>query len=106
MKASSPQAQPTRTVDGSKVVCFARLDTGAQRTGKTLHVLMGGEFPAFHGLVIIEERPGGPYYLLYCDEYWQPLTDTWHETLEDARLQAEFEYEGISQAWEVLPANA
>ena len=44
----------------------------------------------------------GSYYLLYCDEHWQTLTDTQHETLEGAKAQAEFEYEGITQAWTAL----
>ena len=100
---TSRRSLPPRMLEGGRVVCFARLDSGAQRTAKTLHVLMGGEFPPFRGLVIMKDQPGGPYYLLYCDEQWTALTDTWHETLEGAKQQAEFEYEGISQAWEVLP---
>jgi hypothetical protein len=92
--------------DGGKVICFARLDAGVQRTGKTVHRRAGAEMPPFRGLVIVEESVGGPYYLLYCDDEWQSLTDTWHETLEDAKAQAAFEYEGISQAWEVLPSEA
>ena len=31
-----------------------------------------------------------------CDEGWNAVTDTWHETLEDAKAQAEFEYEGVN----------
>jgi hypothetical protein len=93
-------------LDGGKVVCFAHLDIGEQRTGKTVHKVAGVEMPPFRGLVIIEENLAGPYYLLYCDDEWNSLTDTWHETLEDAKAQAQFEYEGIAQAWEVLPSDA
>jgi len=54
----------------------------------------------------MEEKVGGPFYLLYCDSEWRSLTDTWHETLEDTKAQAAFEYEGIAQAWEILPPDA
>ena len=39
------------------------------------------------------------------DETWQPVTDTWHETLEDAKHQAEFEYEGVASTW-LCPASS
>jgi len=34
-----------------------------------------------------------------CDDTWKEITDTWHETLQDAVIQAEFEYQGISDCW-------
>jgi len=39
------------------------------------------------------------YYLFGCDTEWESVTDTWHESLVDAKAQAEFEYEGISKTW-------
>jgi hypothetical protein len=42
------------------------------------------------------------YYLFGCDDAWNTLTDTRHETLEDALRQAEFEYEGVSQTWKIV----
>jgi hypothetical protein len=89
-----------------RVVCFARLDAGAQRTGKTRHLVDGREPDAHRGLAITEEPGGAAYYLVYCDRDWNAVTDTWHRTLDDAKAQAEFEYEGVCQAWEVLPAEA
>jgi hypothetical protein len=43
------------------------------------------------------EQPG--HYLFYCDDEWTCITDTWHQTREDAMQQAEFEYEGVSKTW-------
>ena len=40
------------------------------------------------------------YYLFYCDAEWEPVTDTWHQTLEAAKGQAEFEYRGVTTTWE------
>jgi hypothetical protein len=41
-----------------------------------------------------DERQG--YYLFYCDADWKVVTDGWHESIETAIRQAEFEYTGIS----------
>lgn len=35
-------------------------------------------------------------YLFYCDALWNVLTDTWHESMEAAIRQADFEYVGLS----------
>jgi hypothetical protein len=40
------------------------------------------------------------FYLFGCDSDWNPIWDTWHQTVEDARGAAEEEYQGISQTWE------
>jgi fructose-1,6-bisphosphatase/inositol monophosphatase family enzyme len=32
-----------------------------------------------------------------CDEGWSSVTDTWHQSIEDAKYQAEFEYEGVGR---------
>jgi hypothetical protein len=38
-------------------------------------------------------------YLFYRDREWQVLTDMWHSSVDDAKAQAEFEYDGISRLW-------
>ena len=46
------------------------------------------------------QPPGSrKFYLFGCDDDWNVVTDTWHQTLADAKEQAEFEYEGISNTW-------
>jgi hypothetical protein len=51
------------------------------------------------GLAICQYA-GEPYYYLFgCDADWQSVTDTWHETLAEAKAQAEFEYEGVTATW-------
>ena len=37
------------------------------------------------------------FYLFYCSPDWKTITDTWHESLEDALAQAEFEFQGSRQ---------
>ena len=99
------RAVPPQMLDGGRVVCFARLND-VRPTGNTAHVVAGEVSPRFHGLAIIEYEPRGPYYLLYCDQDWYSLTDTWHETLEEAKAQAAFEFKGVDQAWRIALAEA
>jgi hypothetical protein len=35
-------------------------------------------------------------YLFYCDEGWNAVTDTYHDTIEHAIAQAEFEFESVT----------
>lgn len=42
--------------------------------------------------VEIADDGGGSFLLLYFDEEGNELTDTWHETVDDAKRQAEFEF--------------
>jgi hypothetical protein len=54
---------------------------------------------AMSGLMICFSEQEQAYYLYGCDENWKTITDTWHSSLDDAKHQAEFEYEGISRTW-------
>jgi hypothetical protein len=51
------------------------------------------------GLAICQYAGEDAFYLFGCDPDWQSITDTWHQTLEEAQEQAEFEYERVSQTW-------
>jgi hypothetical protein len=50
-------------------------------------------------LAICQYAGESSFYLFYCDEDWTVCTDTFHMTLEDAKHQAEYEYDGISRYW-------
>ena len=52
-----------------------------------------------HALAICAGAGDAAFYLFYCDADWQVLADTWHASLEEAKEQAEFEYEGVSRLW-------
>jgi hypothetical protein len=43
------------------------------------------------GLAICQYAGESSFYLFSCDEDWRTLTDTLHESLEDAKAQAEFD---------------
>jgi hypothetical protein len=52
------------------------------------------------GLAICQHEGKDGYYLFGCNGEWQSVTDTWHQTIEEAKSQAEFEYTGVSTTWQ------
>jgi hypothetical protein len=55
------------------------------------------------GVAICESRDDQGFFLFSCEDDRIPVTETWHASLDDARRQAEFEYEGLESTWETLP---
>jgi len=51
------------------------------------------------GLAICKCGQESGYYLFCCDDNWEEFSDTWHETIEDAEDQAEYQYPGINSYW-------
>ena len=80
-------------------------------TGKTRHtsgtisdegeLIRGPELPAPHSLMIAQLQPDRGYYLLYLDESGEEITDTYHDSLEKALEQAEWEFNVKTDEWDV-----
>jgi len=83
-----------REIDGAAVLKMADL-THSVATGRTRHVVGEEEVSDFSGLAIVryEGEPG--VYLLYCNADWSSITDTYHDSVEGAIEQAEFEFEPV-----------
>ena len=47
----------------------------------------------------------GAFYLFGCDADWQAITDTWHESVREAKAQAEFEYDVSAEEWTEAKLN-
>jgi hypothetical protein len=89
-------------IDGATVVAYAVVDESVRPTGGTVHRVAGDILePAARLAICCYEHSAG-YYLFYCDYNWQVLTDTYHDNLEAAKSQAEFEYSGITPRWRTL----
>lgn len=71
-------------------------------TGKTYHSYKGHAIPQPASLLIISypDHPG--YYLLYLDSDGNELTDTYHDTCEQALLQAEWEFGIEAEEWDIV----
>lgn len=50
-------------------------------------------------LAICKFENDNGFYLFYCLENWEVITDTYHDSIEDAMKQAEFEYAGSITSW-------
>ena len=71
--------------------------TGSLATGRTRHVVARVEVGGFAGLAIEYPNDRG-FYLFYCDGEWGVVTDTYHDSVENAVDQAEFEFSGVQFA--------
>ena len=54
------------------------------------------------GLAICKYEEEAGFYLFGCDQNWHPITDTFHDSVDDAKSQAEVEYVGVSNTWQEL----
>ncbi len=86
-------------VGGARVICYSPIDERHQFTGATQQIVAGELMGAMAGLAICQYDGEAAFYLFGCDSDWQTVTDTLHETLDAAKRQAEFEYEGVSKTW-------
>ena len=87
-------------IDGAKVICFTPVDQRHHPTGKCRHIVGSIVAGPAAGLAICRDHNDAGYYLFGCDESWNSITDGWHQTVEEAKRQAEFEYTGVSETWQ------
>ena len=90
--------EPPIEVGGATCLAWADL-TSRDATGFTRHGVDGTDVTGtFAGLAICAYDGSDEYYLFYCDAGWETITDTWHETMQDALDQAAAEY-GDALEW-------
>ena len=92
--------EPPKEIDGARVLCFAAVTPEVSPTRATTHRRGGQILGPARALAICQYPDESSFYLFYCGEDWTVQTDTFHLSLEDAKHQAEFEYEGISKCWQ------
>lgn len=80
-----------RIIDGATVLQVADLSQ-ASPTGRTRHVVGDDEVRTFAALALVRHGSDPGIYLLYCDDEWRAVTDTYHESVDQAVAQAEFEF--------------
>ena len=89
-----------KQIGGSTVVLFTFIDGRHGRTGNCRQIVAGVVQGPAAGLAICQADGENGFYLFGCDEHWSSITDTWHQTIEEAMGQAEFEYEGVAATWQ------
>lgn len=81
------------------MICYSPIDQRHRYTEACNHIVAGQLVGAVSGLAICQPAGEDGFYLFGCDSEWQTVTDTWHPTFDDAKHQAEIEYEGVSKTW-------
>jgi hypothetical protein len=77
-----------------------RVEATAYRpTGNTVHYRNGEPCPEPHSLVIGRFDTAEGVYLLRLDDEGDEITDTWHESVNDAFEQARFEFGIPNESW-------
>lgn len=91
--------KPPEALDGAIVIYYSPIDERHRFTGACKQMINGKLMGATAGLAICQYPGDGSYYLFGCDVDWKVVTDTYHQTIAEAKEQAEYEYMGITQTW-------
>jgi carbon monoxide dehydrogenase subunit G len=86
-------------IGGARVLYFIITGSTIRPAGNTKQIVGGTLLGPAYGLAICKYENESGYYLFGCDNNWNSITDTHHETIEDAIDQGEFEYEGTRNKW-------
>ena len=87
-----------KTIGNFDVLLSAMIDDTCKHTNNCTHEINGKVLGKANWAAITKPEKTGECYLFMCYEDNQ-LTDSAHESIEDAKEQAEWEYEGISNVW-------
>lgn len=94
--------------DGAQTLYYSAVDARHRPTQNCKHRVNGEVLGSATILIIYQVGLGSErsYCLLGYNSAWSSLdwTLTRHKSLEEAKGQAEFEYEGISRTWETFDA--
>jgi hypothetical protein len=87
-----------QTIGSQEVVLTALIDEASQHTENCKHTFGGKVLGKAKWAAITKPDNVGSCYLFMCYTDGE-LTDSCHESIKDAKEQAEWEYEGISKKW-------
>ncbi len=87
------------TIGEATVLMFTSINDKHTFTGDCKQIVAGEIMGPMAGLAICQYDGETAYFLLGCDRDWSQVTDTWHQTLDEAIYQAEFEYAGTKNTW-------
>jgi hypothetical protein len=90
-------------IDGARTLYWTQIDDRHRPTGNCRHFVRGVLLGPVKSLVIAQYPGDTQFYLFYCDEHWNVLTDALGDSLTEVHRRAEFEYEGVSNTWQSTP---
>ena len=86
-------------IGSQEVLLTAVIDNTCKHTKNCNHKFDGKVLGKAKWAVITKPDSNGACYLFLCYEH-DELTDTFHQSIEEAKEQAEWEYENISNKWQ------
>lgn len=81
------------------ILYSVKLNTTHSNTGNTKHTISGKEMQIPVELRIVSCTGTDGFYLFYCDDSGKEMTDTFHDTVELAMEQANFEFNVVPSEW-------
>jgi len=91
--------RPPNLVGNAELIAYLVLNENNIRTGNTEHFAGGKLMETSYGLAICRYENEKGFYLFYCDSSWETIADTCHDSVEDAKDQATFEYTNTENSW-------
>ena len=71
-------------------------------TGRTKHFAGSRELPTPAKLQIAQYVNGSGFYLFYLDDHGSIMTDTFHDSMEGAMDQAQWEFDIEMKDWKII----
>lgn len=93
---------PPIKLDHADLIAFLVLNEKNHRTGFAQHFVNGNFAMDFNALAICKYEGSPGFYLFYCDNNWNVITDTYHATVEEAIEQTESEYSNTKGEWKFV----
>lgn len=84
---------------GANTLLYTDIDNRHVKTDKTEHFIGGQKVSQTSCLAICKYDNDSGYYLFGCDNDWNTITDTYHDNIENAKAQAEFEFINTMETW-------
>lgn len=98
--------QAPKQIGHADLIAYLILNSSHTKTNNTKHYIHGKLLTDINGLAICKHDHDTGYYLFYCDNTWKEFTDTYHESIEDAIDQAEFEFANTRESWVYRPLSS
>lgn len=95
----TPEGPPQPKIDGAEVILWTPIDSRHRATGACQHFHEGQLAGAVSWVAICRYDKAQECYLFRYHPNIDRYSDTFHNSIEDAKQQAEFEYEGVSKTW-------
>jgi hypothetical protein len=91
---------PPPVLASARVIAYAVVEASVSYTGRQRLVVAGRELGPVPRVAIGRALAGGGIVLLFCDEEWDVLTKTGHESIDAAKQAAEDAYAGLTEHWQ------